>query len=185
MPKLTKSTLKKIEKVKMLINKYSRKTGGMNNIIGRKKVDNDKIFNTFGELNEWLNTKEIYKEFTSRQLNLLKFKYATEETPIKDVPPIDTNISIEEIFTDEKNKEKLLKLLLNAEEILKLIKNKSAYKELEIPLEIIQLKSDPASIRVNRKVLDEFYTIADRYPAYSRHAIINLAFKEFIEKYNK
>lgn len=194
MPKLNSTTLKKIARLRKLIEKYNKTENGVLNIIGRKTKDNDKLFNTVGELAEWLNSRDIYKEFSDKDLKFLNFNPVAipvlEKEEPKDKIVINDNklqkiTSVEDLFIDDKNKENFFKLIVNADKILDMIDRKIMVKELEIPLEILELKSEPATIRVNRKILDEFYTVADRYPAYSRHAIINLAFKEFTEKYKK
>lgn len=49
--------------------------------------------------------------------------------------------------------------------------------------EIKNLKSDIRSIRINKELMAEFNEVADEYPRYSKTNLINMAIKEFVDKY--
>lgn len=228
----------KVKQIKEAIKKFGEET--VDKIVTRKKEN--RIFYSQSKFDEWL--KENYKEFTKKELEVLKFK-STEETPkttketTKKIQkttekntektqettedknkttkePQENTIKIEaEIVetTDElqenteedtkepqentnqtalviseklKNEElgkKFLYFLDNIDEFIRI--GEKAQNDLMIPIEIMEMKSFPTSVRISKEVLEKFNRFCDEHKNYSKMQLMNFALSEFVDRYTK
>lgn len=192
----------KVLKVKEAIKQFGEDT--LEKIVTRKKEN--RIFYTHKKFEEWL--QENYKEFTKKELKILKFK--KEETTIKqhettenleveivkttneqqettseniETTLNETNLIISERLKNEELGKKFLYFLDNIDEFISI--GRKAENDLLIPNEILLMSSFSTSLRISREVLDKFNKFCNEHKNYSKIQIINFALLEFINKYTK
>lgn len=224
----------KVKQIKEAIKKFGEET--VDKIVTRKKEN--RIFYSQNKFEEWL--KENYKEFTKKELAILKFK-TTEETQkdtketTKKAQKNTKNKKTEEQETSEKIQEttenieaeiventeepqetteeatkdteesqettnqtalviseklkneelgkKFLYFLDNIDEFIRI--GEKAQNDLMIPIEIMEMKSFPTSVRISREVLEKFNRFCDEHKNYSKMQLMNFALSEFVDRYTK
>ena len=176
----------KLRKIKYAIVNFGEDT--LKKIITRTKEE-DTIFFRKKAFEEFV-TKYI-NEFDDDQLRILGFSYNT--TPVENLEvidekevPVPTNLSqispaLKTINNSKELGDKLLLLLNNLDNILEVTQEKS--NRLIVPQEVLNKKPVPASIRISREILDEFYDLCRNFKNYSKTELLNYALYEFIKRY--
>lgn len=199
----------KVKQIKEAIKKFGEET--VDKIVTRKKEN--RIFYSQNKFEEWLN--DNYKEFTKKELEILKFKNTketqetTKETTKKILKTTDKNTEKTQKTTDDENKatiepqentnqtalvisEKLKneelgkKFLYFLDNIDEFIRiGEKAQNDLMIPKEIMEMKSFPTSVRISKEVLEKFNRFCDEHKNYSKMQLMNFALSEFVDRYTK
>lgn len=228
----------KVKQIKEAIKKFGEET--VDKIVTRKKEN--RIFYSQNKFEEWLN--DNYKEFTKKELEILKFKNTketqetTKETTKKILKTTDKNTEKTQKTTDDENKATIepqentkqieVELIENTEElqentkedtkepqentnqtalvISEKLKNEElgkkflyfldnidefirigekAQNDLMIPIEIMEMKSFPTSVRISKEVLEKFNRFCDEHKNYSKMQLMNFALSEFVDRYTK
>ena len=87
------------------------------------------------------------------------------------------------MLKNEELTNKFIFLLNNIDEILQV---KQIVKEnMVIPSEILNLEAFPTSVRVSKKLLDQFNEFCNKNKNYSKIQILNFALYDFLQKYDK
>jgi hypothetical protein len=175
-------------------------------IITKKKTDTT-LFYKKSELVKFLEKYSSY--FSQEELNILDYssnninydnismfdevgkpieettEKIQENTEIETTPKLQQNTSL--ILTDMlKNEElanKFIFLLNNIDEILQV---KQIVKEnMIIPNEILNMEAFPTSVRVSKKLLEQFNEFCNKNKNYSKIQILNFALYDFLQKYDK
>lgn len=175
-------------------------------IITKKKTDTT-LFYKKSELVKFLEKYSSY--FSQEELNILDYssnninydnismfdeagkpveettEKIQENTEVETTPKLQQNTSL--ILTDMlKNKElanKFIFLLNNIDEILQV---KQIVKEnMIIPNEILNMEAFPTSVRVSKKLLEQFNEFCNKNKNYSKIQILNFALYDFLQKYDK
>lgn len=172
-----------------------------------KKKTNTTLFYKKSELVKFLEKYSSY--FSQEELNILDYssnninydnismfdevgkpieettEKIQENTEIETTPKLQQNTSL--ILTDMlKNEElanKFIFLLNNIDEILQV---KQIVKEnMIIPNEILNMEAFPTSVRVSKKLLEQFNEFCNKNKNYSKIQILNFALYDFLQKYDK
>lgn len=228
----------KVKQIKEAIKKFGEET--VDKIVTRKKEN--RIFYSQSKFDEWL--KENYKEFTKKELEILKFKNteetpkATKETTKKIQKTTEKNTEKTQETTEDENKttkepqentvkveaeiventdelqenteedtkepqentnqtalviseklkneelgKKFLYFLDNIDEFIRI--GEKAQNDLMIPIEIMEMKSFPTSVRISKEVLEKFNRFCDEHKNYSKMQLMNFALSEFVDRYTK
>lgn len=175
-------------------------------IITKKKTDTT-LFYKKSELVKFLEKYSSY--FSQEELNILDYssnninydnismfdeagkpveettEKIQENTEVETTPKLQQNTSL--ILTDMlKNEElanKFIFLLNNIDEILQV---KQIVKEnMIIPNEILNMEAFPTSVRVSKKLLEQFNEFCNKNKNYSKIQILNFALYDFLQKYDK
>lgn len=221
----------KVKQIKEAIKKFGEET--VDKIVTRKKEN--RIFYSQSKFDEWL--KENYKEFTKKELEILKFK-TTKETTKKIQKTTEKNTEKTQETTEDENKttkepqentvkieaeiventdelqentkedtkepqentnqtalviseklkneelgKKFLYFLDNIDEFIRI--GEKAQNDLMIPIEIMEMKSFPTSVRISKEVLEKFNRFCDEHKNYSKMQLMNFALSEFVDRYTK
>ena len=228
----------KVKQIKEAIKKFGEET--VDKIVTRKKEN--RIFYSQSKFDEWL--KENYKEFTKKELEILKFKNTeetsktTKETTKKIQKTTEENTEKTQETTEDENKttkepqentvkieaeiventdelqentkedtkepqentnqtalviseklkneelgKKFLYFLDNIDEFIRI--GEKAQNDLMIPIEIMEMKSFPTSVRISKEVLEKFNRFCDEHKNYSKMQLMNFALSEFVDRYTK
>lgn len=172
-----------------------------------KKKTNTTLFYKKSELVKFLEKYSSY--FSQEELNILDYssnninydnismfdeagkpveettEKIQENTEVETTPKLQQNTSL--ILTDMlKNEElanKFIFLLNNIDEILQV---KQIVKEnMIIPNEILNMEAFPTSVRVSKKLLEQFNEFCNKNKNYSKIQILNFALYDFLQKYDK
>lgn len=176
----------KIRKIKYAIINYGEDT--LQKIITRTKEE-DTIFFRKKAFEEFMN--KYINEFDDEQLKILGFSYNT--TPAENLEVIDEkevpvpkdfyqiSPALKTINNSKELGDKLLLLLNNLDNILEVTQEKA--NRLIVPQEVLDKKPVPASIRISREILDEFYDLCRNFKNYTKTELLNYALYEFIKRY--
>lgn len=196
----------KVIQIKEAIKKFGAET--VDKIVTRKKEN--RIFYSQNKFEEWL--KENYKEFTKKELEILRFKTTEktqentkettdklQENTAKVEPEIiesikentdklqentnKTALVISEKLKNEELGKKFLYFLDNIDEFISI--GEKAQNDLMIPIEIMRMKSSPTSVRISKEVLEKFNRFCDEHKNYSKMQLMNFALSEFVDRYTK
>lgn len=194
----------KIYLLKNSIQSFGNET--LKKIITKKKTDTT-LFYKKSELVKFLEKYSSY--FSQEELNILDYssnninydnismfdeagkpveettEKIQENTEVEITPKLQQNTSL--ILTDMlKNEElanKFIFLLNNIDEILQV---KQIVKEnMIIPNEILNMEAFPTSVRVSKKLLEQFNEFCNKNKNYSKIQILNFALYDFLQKYDK
>lgn len=182
-------------------------TDTLKKIITKRKTDTT-LFYKKNELIKFLDKYSSY--FSQEELNILEYssniidfdnismfdekgeptkekttKELQENTEIEITPKLQQNTSVvlTEMLKNEELANKFIFLLNNIDEILQV---KQIVKEnMIIPSEILNLEAFPTSIRVSKKLLEQFNEFCNKNKNYSKIQILNFALYDFLQKYDK
>lgn len=167
----------KVKQIKEAIKKFGEET--VDKIVTRKKEN--RIFYSQNKFEEWLN--DNYKEFTKKELEILKFKNTKEATIEPQENTNQTALVISEKLKNEELGKKFLYFLDNIDEFIRI--GEKAQNDLMIPKEIMEMKSFPTSVRISKEVLEKFNRFCDEHKNYSKMQLMNFALSEFVDRYTK
>lgn len=196
------------EKIYLLKN-YIQSFGNdtLKKIVTKKKTDTT-LFYKKSELVKFLDKYSSY--FSQEELNILEYhsentnfdnismfdetgklteekttEKLQENTEVETIPKLQQNTSVvlTEMLKNEELTNKFIFLLNNIDEILQV---KQIVKEnMVIPSEILNLEAFPTSVRVSKKLLDQFNEFCNKNKNYSKIQILNFALYDFLQKYDK
>jgi hypothetical protein len=199
------NTDEKIHTLKNYIQLFGADT--LNKIITKKKTDTT-LFYKKSELIKFLDKYSSY--FSQEELNILEYhsknidfesismfdetgkptdekttEKLQENTEVETIPKLQQNTSVVlmEMLKNEELANKFIFLLNNIDEILQV---KQIVKEnMIIPNEILNLEAFPTSVRVSKKLLDQFNEFCNKNKNYSKIQILNFVLYDFLQKYDK
>lgn len=199
------NTDEKIHTLKNYIQLFGADT--LNKIITKKKTDTT-LFYKKSELIKFLDKYSSY--FSQEELNILEYhsknidfesismfdetgkptdekttEKLQENTEVETTPKLQQNTSVVlmEMLKNEELANKFIFLLNNIDEILQV---KQIVKEnMVIPNEILNLEAFPTSVRVSKKLLDQFNEFCNKNKNYSKIQILNFVLYDFLQKYDK
>ena len=199
------NTDEKIHTLKNYIQLFGADT--LNKIITKKKTDTT-LFYKKSELIKFLDKYSSY--FSQEELNILEYhsknidfesismfdetgkptdekttEKLQENTEVETTPKLQQNTSVVlmEMLKNEELANKFIFLLNNIDEILQV---KQIVKEnMIIPNEILNLEAFPTSVRVSKKLLDQFNEFCNKNKNYSKIQILNFVLYDFLQKYDK
>lgn len=182
-------------------------TDTLKKVITKKKTDTT-LFYKKSELIKFLDKHSSY--FSQEELNILEYhsknidfdnismfdgtgepaeekttEKLQENTEIQTTPKLQQNTSVVlmEMLKNEELTNKFIFLLNNIDEILQV---KQIVKEnMIIPSEILNLEAFPTSVRVSKKLLEQFNEFCNKNKNYSKIQILNFALYDFLQKYDK
>lgn len=199
------NTDEKIHTLKNYIQLFGADT--LNKVITKKKT-NTTLFYKKSELIKFLDKYSSY--FSQEELNILEYhsknidfesismfdetgkptdekttEKLQENTEVETIPKLQQNTSVVlmEMLKNEELANKFIFLLNNIDEILQV---KQIVKEnMIIPNEILNLEAFPTSVRVSKKLLDQFNEFCNKNKNYSKIQILNFVLYDFLQKYDK
>lgn len=175
-------------------------------IITKKKTDTT-LFYKKSELVKFLEKYSSY--FSQEELNILDYssnninydnismfdevgkpieettEKIQENTEVETTPKLQQNTSLilADMLKNEELANKFIFLLNNIDEILQV---KQIVKEnMIIPNEILNMEAFPTSVRVSKKLLEQFNEFCNKNKNYSKIQILNFALYDFLQKYDK
>lgn len=175
-------------------------------IITKKKTDTT-LFYKKSELVKFLEKYSSY--FSQEELNILDYssnninydnismfdevgkpieettEKIQENTEVETTPKLQQNTSLilADMLKNEELANKFIFLLNNIDEILQV---KQIVKEnMIIPNEILNMEAFPTSVRVSKKLLEQFNEFCNKNKNYSKIQIFNFALYDFLQKYDK
>lgn len=175
-------------------------------IITKKKTDTT-LFYKKSELVKFLEKYSSY--FSQEELNILDYssnninydnismfdevgkpieettEKIQENTEVETTPKLQQNTSLilADMLKNEELANKFIFLLNNIDEILQV---KQIVKEnMIIPNEILNMEAFPTSVRVSKKLLEQFNEFCNNNKNYSKIQILNFALYDFLQKYDK
>lgn len=182
----------KIYLLKNSIQSFGNET--LKKIITKKKTDTT-LFYKKSELVKFLEKYSSY--FSQEELNILDYSsnninydnismFDEVGKPIEETTPKlqqNTSLILADMLKNEELANKFIFLLNNIDEILQV---KQIVKEnMIIPNEILNMEAFPTSVRVSKKLLEQFNEFCNKNKNYSKIQILNFALYDFLQKYDK